>query len=130
MSESNLYKTFKRNWKGYIKRMESSGIGAGFPDCHLVNSKKNDVFLELKYLAKPFVHKKLYIRNTQLHWFLSYPGRFAYMLFKIDKTFYLFNQSVIYDITRKIKWDDFVSKSCLKTKKCSEIVDFLNNKNS
>ena len=110
--------------------MESSGIGAGFPDCHLVNSKKNDVFLELKYLAKPFVHKKLDIRNTQLHWFLSYPGRFSYMLFKIDKTFYLFNQSVIYDITRKIKWDDFVSKSCLKTKKCSEVVDFLNNKNS
>lgn len=126
MSESNLYKQFKNNWlPRYIQRYESSGIGSGTPDVHLVNDNKNDVFVELKYERKPFRAKKLKIRESQVIWFIRYKGRFAYILYKIDKTFYLFDKEKILKLKDKIEWKDFESYSLLITEDIKNIILFI-----
>lgn len=126
MSESNLYKQFKNNWlPGYIQRYESSGIGSGTPDVHLVNDNKNDVFVELKFEKKPFRAKKLKIRESQVIWFIRYKGRFAFLLYKIDKNFYLFEKEKILILKDKISWIDFETNALLITEKIKEIVNYL-----
>ncbi|MFT6841385.1 MAG: hypothetical protein ACJASR_000145 [Psychroserpens sp.] len=127
MSESNLYKSFKKNWKSYLQRIEPANIGDGFPDCHLVNENKNDIFLELKFLPKKFINKSLPIRNSQVKWFLNYKGRFAFVLFKIDKSFYLFDKSKIFIISRKILWSSFEQEALLKRMDMQSIVKYLNS---
>lgn len=126
MSESNLYKQFKNNWlPGYIQRYESSGIGSGTPDVHLVNDNKNDVFVELKYEKKPFRCKKLKIRESQIIWFIRYKGKFAYFLYKVDKTFYLFEKEKVYILKNKLDWKSFEECSLLVSNKLINIVNFL-----
>lgn len=127
MSESNLYKQFKNNWKPlYIKRIETSLLGNGFPDCHLVNENERDVFVELKFLPKDFKNKKLPVRLTQIHWMLEYKGKYAFYLFKIGKTFYLFNKSQSTLFLDKIKWDDFCNASMIETKSIKIIINYIN----
>lgn len=128
MSESNLYKQFKKRWiPGYIQRYESSGVGSGTPDVHLVNDKQNDIFIELKYEKKPFIAKKLKIRDSQIIWFIRYKGRFAYFLYKVDKTFYLFEKEKVFILKDKINWKSFEECSLLITKQIKEIIKYLKN---
>lgn len=128
MSESNLYKQFKNSWiPGYIQRYESSGVGSGTPDVHLVNDKQNDIFIELKYEKKPFRTKKLKIRESQIIWFIRYKGRFAYFLYKVDKTFYLFEKEKVFILKDKINWKSFEECSLLITKQIKEIIKYLKN---
>ena len=125
MSEKNLYKTFERNWPSYIKRIEPGNIGEGIPDCHLVNKKKHDIFLELKFLPKKFINKKLHIRQSQIIWFIEYKGKFAFILFKVDKIYYLFDKSKIFTISRKILWSLFEAEALIKTEKIQTIIEHL-----
>lgn len=126
MSESNLYKQFKKHWNPrYIERIETSMLGNGFPDCHLVNQNKRDIFVELKFVKKPFKNKTLPIRISQIHWMLKYKGYHGYFLFKIEKTFYLFDKSKAIILKDKIKWEDFVYNSIIETTKIENIIIFL-----
>lgn len=128
MSESNLYQQLKRNWlPGYIQRYESSGIGSGTPDVHLVNDYQNDVFVELKYEKKPFRCKKLKIRESQVIWFIRYKGKFAYILYKVDKTFYLFEKDKIMILKDKISWESFEACALLVTTDIKTIIFYLKN---
>jgi hypothetical protein len=127
MSEKNLYSQFKRNWKHYINRIEPASFCEGIPDCHLVNEKQNDVFLELKFLPKKFKNKKLPIRQSQIHWFINYKGKFAFMLFKIDNFYYLFDKSKIFEISGKILWSKFEQEALKKEEKVQNIIKYLNS---
>lgn len=133
MSESNFYKQFKNNWKPlYVNRIETSLLGNGFPDCHLVNNNKVDILVELKYMKKAFKHKKLVlesnsgvIKMSQIHWMLKYLGKNAYFLFKIDKMYYLFDKSKALILKDKIKWEDFCFESMIETSNLKIIVNYL-----
>lgn len=128
MSESNLYKQFKNHWQPrYVNRIETALLGNGFPDCHLVNDNKRDVFVELKFIKKAFKNKILPIRISQIHWMLKYKGCHAYFLFKIDKTFFLFDKSKAIVLKDKIKWEDFVCHSLMETTKIINVINFLND---
>ena len=124
MNESNLYNTLKKNWGGYIRRIEPCGaINDGFPDTHLVNEKKADIFIELKYLDKEFKSKKLPIRQSQFLWFLTYPGKNAYLLFQVGKQYFLFDK--IENLKVKIEWVKFVEISLITSKNIKEIIQYL-----
>lgn len=127
MSESKLYKDFKKNWKNYIQRVETDSIGNGFPDCHLVNDNGSDIFVELKYIPKKFKNKKLKIRNSQIIWHYSYPGKNSFILFQVDKKYFVFKSNSIKTISKKIKYEDFEKESLIETENINEITDFLNN---
>lgn len=126
MSESNVWKALKRNWPdgGYIRRMEPGLIGEGFPDCHAVINKR-DLFIELKFLAKDFKHKKLPIRDSQVVWFLDYPGEYSYFLFKVGDFFYLFSGQQADELRHKIRFERFVEMSIIKSKKIKNLINHL-----
>lgn len=126
MSESKLYNSFKKNWKNYLRRIESSSVGKGIPDCHLVNEKQNDIFLEFKFLPKKFIEKKLPIKKSQIIWFLEYKGKFAFMLFEIDKTYYLFDKTKIFTISQKISWLSFEAQAIIKSKNVQTVTNYIN----
>lgn len=125
MSESNLYKQLKSNWPHYLKRIEPGIIGEGFPDCHLVNPNKRDIFVELKYLEKPFKNKKMPIKNSQIIWFLEYKGENAYFLFKIGKTFYVFQKSKAILLKDKIMLDTFEANALLVSTDIKKIISLF-----
>ena len=126
MSEANLYKQLKSNWKFYIKRYETALIGAGLPDCQLVNDKQREIWVELKYLPKAFVDKKLPIRDSQFIWFLEYKGKHAFLLFKIENELFLFKRSDIILLKNKIKYADFCKLACLRSSKIKDVCEYLN----
>jgi hypothetical protein len=125
MSEANLYKQLKNNWNHYLKRMEPGIIGQGFPDCHMVNPNKRDLFVELKFLPKAFKNKKMPIKNSQIIWFLEYKGENAYFLFKIDKTFYVFHKSKAILLKDNISLDTFEINALLVSKDIKKIIDLF-----
>ena len=126
MTEANLYKQLKSNWKFYIKRYETALIGAGLPDCQLVNDKQREIWVELKYLPKAFVDKKLQIRDSQFIWFLEYKGKHSFLLFKIENELFLFKRSDVIFLKNKIKYADFCNLSCLRTSKIKDVCEYLN----
>jgi hypothetical protein len=123
MSEANLYKTFKRNWEGYIRRIEPKDISAGIPDCHLVNNGK-DIFIELKFVAK-FKDRKLPVKNSQIIWFIEYKGSNAFMLFEVGQFYYLVPRHKVIELKDKIKFDDFESLAVFRCSKMKDIVNYL-----
>lgn len=125
MSEKNLYQQLKISWKYYIKRIEPKDINQGIPDCHLVNKNKNDIFVELKYLAKEFKEKQLPIKKSQFIWHNEYDGKFSFILFKIDNFLFLFEKDDILKLRGKISWDYFVKLAILKTNKMENVVKIL-----
>lgn len=125
MSESNLYKQLKNNWRWYIRRYETALIGAGLPDCQLVNEHQREIWLELKFLPKKFMDKKLPIKDSQFIWFIDYKGKHAFMLFKVEEDFFLFERKDVIKLKNKIKFMDFCTLATLRTNKIKTVCEYL-----
>lgn len=125
MSEKKLYNQLKNNWKYYIERIEPKDTSFGIPDCHLVNVNRNDIFIELKYLKKAFKNKNLPIKKSQFLWHAKYKGRHSFMLFGIDKCFYLIHSSQVKYLRSKIEFKTLVDNSLIFDKDIHKIIILL-----
>ena len=139
MSEKRLSKKFKELWlkegNPFFKRLEPKACSEGIPDCWTVNKRMKDFFFELKFMNKKFKECKLPIKQSQIHFFLKYPGN-LFFLFQIDKTYYLFRKftqdknkqiiNVTLEFFKKIKWERFEELAIVKTNDLLEICKKFN----
>jgi len=123
MIEKKLYEKFKSCWKGYIKRIELKSE-LGMPDCHLINSRKEDVFLELKQMERKFINAALPIKKTQFIWFAEYKGKNAYMLFRVAKVYYLFERKAVKHLRGKVNWNAFENLAIIKSESIPAISNY------
>lgn len=126
MSEKKLYQDFKEVWPFYIERIEPKNE-IGIPDCHLVNKRKVDIFLELKYMNKKFKEAVLPIKKTQFIWHAKYSGNNSYMLFQVEDDYFLFKRSSVIFLKGRVNYSKFIELSIANTKRIEVIVDILRN---
>lgn len=115
MNESKFYKKFKKIWmqykNSYCSRVETK-FEDGRPDLHLVNQNGIDFFVELKFIKKRFINKKLPLRTSQIIWFFKYNGGVrSFVLIQIGDEFFTIEQKKIKEdpkkFHQKIKFSDF-----------------------
>lgn len=124
MSERKLYQDLKSCWKHYMKKMPDAD---GIPDCHLVNGKKQDIYLELKQMNRKFREALLPIKKTQFIWHADYSGRCAFMLFQIGNRYYLFKKSSVMKLRGKVNWNSFTAECILETDLLPVVAEYLDN---
>lgn len=127
MSEKKLYQYFKKHWQNYIERIEPKNE-SGIPDLLLLNWTKTVLFVELKYLEKPFKESVLPIKKTQFSWHHKYSssgGKNGFFLFQVKNSYYIFRSEDISCLKGKISWQVFNKLSFYMSKDMYDIVDFL-----
>ena len=124
MNEKKLYQNLKKHWTGYLKRIELKNE-VGIPDCHMISSRKDDIFLELKFMGKEFKSSKLPIKNTQFIWFAEYAGRNAFMLFQVAEKYFLFSSRGVKHLKGKVEFEKFEKAAIKTTGSIKDMVDYL-----
>lgn len=124
MSESKLYHDFKKQWKLYIKRIETK-LDDGMPDVHLINTNELNIFLELKYLPKMFIKRVLPIKKSQFIWHANYAGKHNYMLFQVEDHYFLFKKKNILQLRGEVGYGRFCSLAEVHTKKLFIIIKYF-----
>lgn len=135
MSESKLYKNLKKEWlkykNSYCSRVETK-FEDGRPDLHLANQNSKDFFIELKYLNKKFLNKKIPIRKSQFIWFHQYTGSIeSFFLIQVEKSFFVIDQKTFVNnlekILKPISFSYFL-KISKKFNNLKELVDYYQTK--